>query len=369
MTVSAAMLIALAIPYFSIELGASGAGSLPEGTASARTFEILREEFEVGRLEPTEIVVVADAINAPEIQAGFTALAEAMASDADFGDPVRDVLSAEVAVISVPLQIDASSEQATSVIDRLRTQYVPEAFSGSGAEVLVGGAPGLYRDWFDLVNDFTPIVFVFVLGLSFLLLLVVFRSIVVPLKAIVMNLLSVGAAYGLMVLVFQEGVGAGVLGFQQVEAIEAWVPLFLFTVLFGLSMDYHVFLLSRIRERFDTTGDNEGSVAFGIRTTAGIITGAAAIMVVVFAGFALGDLVMFQQLGFGLAFAVFLDATIVRVVLVPATMRLLGRRNWYLPGWLRWLPDVRVEAGAHAHGRESDLHPATAGPPASTDRR
>jgi putative drug exporter of the RND superfamily len=171
----------------------------------------------------------------------------------------------------------------------------------------------------------------------------VFRSLVVPLKAIVMNLLSVGAAYGLIVLVCQKGVGADLLGFQQVEAIEAWLPLFLFSVLFGLSMDYHVFLLSRIREHFDHTHDNSESVAYGLRTTAGLITGAALIMVAVFSGFAAGNLVSFQQMGFGLAVAVLIDATIVRSVLVPASMKLLGDRNWYLPRWLQWLPQMHVE--------------------------
>jgi RND superfamily putative drug exporter len=163
-----------------------------------------------------------------------------------------------------------------------------------------------------------------------------------------MNLLSVGAAYGLIVAVFQKGWGADLLGLQKVDFVEAWVPLFLFAVLFGTSMDYHVFLLSRIRERFDQTGDNREAVAFGLRRTGGIITGAALIMVAVFGGFAAGDLVMFQQLGFGLAVAVFLDATVVRCVLVPAAMRLLGTANWWFPRWLNWLPDLRVEAGEPA---------------------
>ena len=183
-----------------------------------------------------------------------------------------------------------------------------------------------------------------VLTLSFILLTVAFRSLVVPTKAIIMNLLSVGTAYGLLVLVFQKGVGADLLGFQQSEIIDAWIPLFLFSVLFGLSMDYHVFLLSRIRERYDQTKDNAASVAYGLRTTAGLITGAALIMVAVFGGFASGDFVSNQQVGFGLAIAVFLDATLVRSVLVPASMRLLGNANWYFPAWLNWLPDLRVEA-------------------------
>ena len=151
---------------------------------------------------------------------------------------------------------------------------------------------------------------------------------------------------GLLVLVFQDGVGAGLLGFETVDTVEAWIPLFLFTILFGLSMDYHVFLLSRIRERYDQTHDNRESVAFGVRSTANIITGAAAIMIVVFGGFAAGELVAFQQMGFGLAVAIFLDATVVRTVLVPATMAMLGDWNWYLPSWLNWLPDLRVERNA-----------------------
>ena len=159
-----------------------------------------------------------------------------------------------------------------------------------------------------------------------------------------LNLLSVGAAYGLLVLVFEKGIGNDILGFQQVDVIEAWIPLFLFSILFGLSMDYEVFLLSRIRERYDAGASNVQSIAFGLRSTAGIITGAALIMVAVFGGFALGDLVMFQQFGFGLGVAVLVDATIIRSLLVPSTMKLLGDNNWYLPSWLSWLPDMRVEA-------------------------
>ena len=185
-----------------------------------------------------------------------------------------------------------------------------------------------------------------VLSLSFVLLLLAFRSIVIPAKAILMNLLSVGASYGLLVLVFQKGVGAELLGLTQVESIEAWVPLMLFALLFGLSMDYQVFLLSRIKERFDHTGDTREAVGYGVGRTAGIITGAAAIMVCVFGGMATGELVMFQQMGFGLAVAIFIDATIVRTIIVPAAMELLGDWNWYLPRWLEWLPNVSIEGRA-----------------------
>ncbi|MBA3412354.1 MAG: MMPL family transporter, partial [Actinobacteria bacterium] len=199
-------------------------------------------------------------------------------------------------------------------------------------------------------------VFAFVLGLSFILLTIAFRSIVVAAKAIVMNLLSVGAAYGLLVLVFVKGIGNEFFGFEQADAVEAWVPLFLFAVLFGLSMDYQVFLLSRIRERYSQTGDNDAAVAFGVGSTARLITGAALIIIAVFWGFAMGDLIMFQQMGFGVAVALLIDATIVRSVLVPAAMKLLGKRNWYLPSWLRWLPDVHVE-GTESPPREA--RPAT----------
>jgi RND superfamily putative drug exporter len=231
--------------------------------------------------------------------------------------------------------------------------------------VLVGGETAYNVDYLDQTTFYTPIVFLLVLGLSFVLLTVAFRSLVIPAKAIAMNLLSVGSAYGLLVLFFQRGVGpeifkdiAGRLGFGQVEAIEAGLPLFMFSILFGLSMDYHVFLLSRIRERFDRTGDNREAVAYGLRTSGALITGAAAIMVAVFGGFAAGPLVGLQQMGFGLAVAVALDATIVRSVLVPATMKLLGDLNWYLPSWLGWLPRVNIEGGAPPDAVPDPAEPA-----------
>ena len=191
--------------------------------------------------------------------------------------------------------------------------------------MLVGGTTAENVDYSDVINHWLPIVLAFVLGLSFLLLTLVFRSLVLSATAVILNLLSVGAAYGLLVLVFQNGVGADLLGFQQVERVEAWVPVFLFSVLFALSMDYHVFLLSRIRERYAQTGDTDDAVVHGIASTGRIITGAALIIVVVFAGFAAGQLVMFQQMGFGVAVALLVDATLIRMVVVPAAMTLLGR--------------------------------------------
>ncbi len=249
-----------------------------------------------------------------------------------------------VAVLSVPLAGDPDSEAAASAVKALRRDEIPRAFSGVDAEVLVGGDRAEDVDYSSVLGHWLPIVFAFVLGLSFVLLTIVFRSLVVALEAILLNLLSVGAAYGLIVLVFQKGIGNGLLGLSQAETVEAWVPLFLFSVLFGLSMDYQVFLLSRIRERFTETGDNVAAIAHGIGSTARLITGAALIIVAVFAGFAAGDLVPFQQMGFGVAVALLIDATIVRSVLVPASMKLLGDCNWYLPKWLGWLPQVSIES-------------------------
>lgn len=356
---AATLLFLLSLAYWSISLGFAGASTLPEDTEPHVAFEILATEFSAGQAAPAEIVVDAADVDAPGVAGAIEELLAALEADTAFGTPSRAELPvSNTALIFAPLNAESATPEEKSAIDRLRDEIIPSAFEGSGATVLVGGLPGGNADFFGMVDDFTPIVFAFVLGFSFVLLTLVFRSIVVPIKAIIMNLLSVGAAYGLLVLVFQEGIGAGLLGFQTVETIEAWIPLFLFTILFGLSMDYHVFLLSRIRERYDETHQNRESVAFGLRSTANIITGAAAIMIAVFGGFAAGELVPFQQMGFGLAAAIFLDATIVRTVLVPATMAMLGDWNWYLPSWLHWIPDLRVErqpgsaqpAGAPAGG-------------------
>ena len=338
-----AALGALAMPYLDLERGQSSVATLPDSEVKA-AFGILDRDFAAGRLAPVDIVV--DCMEGdPRVRAGIEALTTILGKDPAF-EPDPDVTwnaSGDLALVAATLTMDADAPEAYAAVERLREHLVPGALAGVPAEALVAGDTAFNADFNKVVDDWTPRVFAFVLGLSFLLLLLAFRSIVVPVKAIAMNLLSVGAAYGLLVLVFQKGTGADLLGFQQTPVIEGWVPIFLYCVLFGLSMDYHVFLLSRIKEHFDHTRDNRASVAVGLQSTARIITGAALIMVVVFAGFAMGDLVMFQQMGFGLAVAVFLDATLVRSVLVPASMALLGDRNWYLPRWLHWLPDLRIE--------------------------
>jgi RND superfamily putative drug exporter len=370
LTVGLLFLGGIAFWYLSLETGFGGVSALPEDSQAHEAFTTLEQNFPGGLTEPVE-VVVNDTVT-PAVRADIESLQTAMMADGSFGPATTEVSpSGDLALVTAPLIYgDTTSQAAVDAVRRLRGEIVPASFAGSGADVLVGGSTAFTVDFFDDVDTFTPIVFVFVLGLSFLLLTVVFRSLVVPVKAILLNLLSVGAAYGMMVLFFQEGVGPGwvkdiasALGFRQVEAIEAWLPLMLFSVLFGLSMDYHVFLLTRIREAYDRTGSNTEAVAHGLRTTGAIITGAALIMVAVFGGFAAGDLVAFQQMGFGLAVAVFLDATIIRSILVPATMRLLGDRNWWLPGWLGWLPELDVEG----HEAAEVHHAATQKPHVASD--
>ena len=333
-----------------INTGLNDVNTFPDKAETKKAFIVLKEEFSVGDvspagvLSPAEIVIDGDTTN-PRVQEAIAALQLSIVESPTFPvPPLLEVNAAgDLALLTLPFPGESSSREATGHLTTLREELIPAAFDGVPADVYVGGLTAETADFYGIVDFYTPIVFAFVLGLSFIILMMVFRSIVIPIKAIIMNLLSVGATYGLLVIVFQKGIGAGLFGFQQAEVIDAWLPLFLFTILFGLSMDYHVFLLSRIRERYDETENNTEAVAYGLRSTAGIITGAALIMVVVFGAFAAGDTVVNQLMGFGLAIAVFLDATLVRSVLVPASMEVLGKGNWYLPSWLRWLPDLRVE--------------------------
>ena len=344
---SVAVLLAAAAPIFGMSIGTSGVSTLPERFESRQGFAALQRDFPAVTASPVEIVVAGGASN-PATDRALADLSSDLAADPEFGEG-RIVRAPDgVAVLSMAVQGDPSGEAARAAVRELRSTVVPNAFAGTGAEVVVGGRTSENVDYIDSATDPAPFVIAFVLGLTLILLTAVFRSLVVAGVTVVLNLLSVGAAYGLIVLVFQHGVGAGLFGFEQAGAIEAWVPLFLFSVLFGLSMDYQVFLLSRIKERYDQTGDTTRAVTFGVASTARIITGAALIIIAVFTGFARGELIMFQQMGFGVAVALLLDATIVRSVLLPSAMRLLGRRNWYLPNWLKWLPRLHVEAPAPA---------------------
>ena len=347
LVLAAGLLVAAASSYLDINTGMPGISAIPDGLRAKDGFIVLQQEFGFGQDLPA-VVVIDGQTDSESVQAAIERLQAAVASDPAFVPSELEVHpEADLSVLYARLAGDALSNEAMDAIVRLRADYVPQAFDGVPAEALVTGETAEVVDFNQTTDTYTPIVFAFVLELSFLLLMVAFRSIVVPVTSIIMNLLSVGAAYGLVVLVFQKGVGVDLLGFQQIDTVGTWLPLFLFAILFGLSMDYHVFLLSRIRERFIQTGDNSEAVAFGLRSTGRLITGAALIMVAVFGGFALGNLVEMQQFGFGLAIAVLMDATIVRSVLVPATMKLLGKWNWYLPTWLAWLPKVGVGEGTH----------------------
>jgi RND superfamily putative drug exporter len=337
-----ALLLLAALPLLSLKLGASGPSSLPDESVAKQGLIALERDFPTGATDPVEVVV--DTRGAPARDEELASLRGELKQDPEFAAESATVEEGgDLIIASVPLNAEGSTEEASAAIDRIRDDYVPAAFGDASDRVLVGGLPAENRDYFALIGTWLPIVIAFVLALTFVLLTLAFRSIVVSLTAIAVNLLSVGAAYGLLVLVFQEGVGADLFGFGQVDRIEAWVPVFLFSVLFGLSMDYQVFLLSRIRERYTSTGDTTEGIIFGVGSTARLITGAALIIIVVFAGFASGDLVAFQQMGFGVAVALLIDATIVRLVVIPAAMRLLGERNWYLPPWLEWLPRVEIE--------------------------
>jgi RND superfamily putative drug exporter len=302
---------------------------------------------------------------AEDIQAGVNQLlsrvqeetASTQNPDAPYGAPVQtDTNSAgDTQAIQIPVNADTGEAKAIDAVNHLRNDLVRSAFAGNPARALVTGETAGNIDFRAHITFRTPIVLGFVLGLAFIVLLLMFRSIVIPIKAIILNLLSVGAAYGVLVLVFQEGwLLEGVLGFEATGIVESWLPLFVFAILFGLSMDYHVFILSRVKELYDKGYSNEEAVSLGIKATAGTITSAAAIMVAVFTIFAFTRLIGLKQFGVGLGVAVLIDATVIRSILLPASMKLLGDWNWYLPSWLEWLPKVKMEetTGSESLGGE-----------------
>jgi RND superfamily putative drug exporter len=249
-----------------------------------------------------------------------------------------------VALVTIPTAGNGNDEQSEAALEAIRNEVIPATIGTvEGVTVNVSGDAAASNDFRDLVSDRLPLIFAFVFSLAFVLMLFTFRSIVIPLKAIVLNLLSVGAAYGVLVLVFQEGLGESLLGFTSNGGVTSWLPLFLFVLLFGLSMDYHVFILSRVREAYDSGMSTTEAVRHGITTTAGTVTSAAIVMVFVFGVFATLSFLDFKEMGIGLAVAVLIDATIIRGVLLPASMRVLGDWNWYLPKWLEWLPHVAGE--------------------------
>ena len=345
LAVTAGAMIALAVPVLGLHIGASGVSSLPNSVPSKQGYLALRNAFPTQSPYPAQVVVEG---GNSAVRADLVSLEHRLAVDPRFGAGQIQISSTRhTSVLTIPVQGDPVGGPAIRAVRDLRAHVLPTALAATGAHVLVGGKTEQNAEYFDAVTQPTPFVFGFVFALSLILLTIAFRSIVVALISILLNLISIGAAYGLLTLVFIHGYAASFFGFEHVPAIDAWVPLFLFAVLFGLSMDYQVFLMSRIKERYDSSRSTRDAVVVGISSTARLITGAALIIVAVFSGFARGQLVQFQEMGFGIAVALFLDATLIRTVVLPSALVLLGRRSWYLPSWLSWLPDVGVEGPAH----------------------
>jgi len=337
--ISGTALIALALPVLNMRTALPGTNSLPHDLPIIRTYERIQAAFPGGS-SPAVVGVQARDVRAPEVQAGVSRLIAKAGARPGLLKPVSVSQSSDrrVETISIPLAGSGTDARSNAALARLRALVPATVGAVPGVEAGVTGQTAGTADFDATMNSHLVYVFAFVLGMAFLLLLVTFRSIVIPLQAIVLNLLSVGAAYGLLVLVFEDGVGHQLLGFAGTSEITSWLPLFLFVVLFGLSMDYHVFILSRVQEAVNRGVSARDAVAHGVRSTAGVVTSAALVMVGVFAIFGTLRLIEFKQLGVGLAAAILIDATVIRGVLLPATLALLGERAWYLPRWLRWLP-------------------------------
>jgi uncharacterized membrane protein YdfJ with MMPL/SSD domain len=347
-TLSAGTLIALAIPALGLHTGNPHAGGLPKSMPIVQTYDRMEKAFP-GNPLPAQVVVQASDVNATVVKHAIAQLERRALASGHFNRPMQvDVApTGKVAVVSMPIDGNGTDARSNAALASLRSDLIPSTIGKAGdVRAQVTGGTAESKDFNDLMKSKAPIVFLFVLAMAFALLLVTFRSIVIPIKAIVLNLLSVGAAYGVLVLVFQNGIGKSLLGFDSTGTIVSWLPMFLFVILFGLSMDYHVFILSRIREAYDGGMKTDDAVEYGIKSTAGVVTSAAIVMVVVFAIFGTASMLMLKQMGIGLAVAVLIDATIIRAVLLPASMKLLGDWNWYLPKRLEWLPRVRTHDAA-----------------------
>ena len=336
---SLAVLLVIAIPMFSIRLGAADQGNDPTSITTRRAYDLLAKGFGPGFNGP---VLLASDLTGSTTQAQVATLADTVRQDPDvaFVAPVQVNAAGTAALVSVIPKGAPQDRSTETLVHRLRSEI-----RSAGLSTHVGSVTAVAIDAADHIGARLPLMVAAVIVLSFLLLLAVFRSVLVAIKAGIMNLLSIGAAYGVIVAIFQWGWLRDVVGIGRPGPIEFWVPMMLFTVLFGLSMDYEVFLLSRVREEYLVSGDNATAVADGLAATARVITAAAAIMIAVFMSFVLGDQRVLKLLGLGLATAIFIDATVVRMILVPATMELLGKANWWIPKWLdRLLPKISVEA-------------------------
>jgi uncharacterized membrane protein YdfJ with MMPL/SSD domain len=340
---AATVLVAVALPALHMHTINPGVAGLPRSLPIMQTYDRIQAAFPGGPL-PAVVAVQADDVTTPRIQQGIKAMTDKALATGQLSQPVTTDIAPDkkVEIVSIPMQGNGTDKSSETALASLRDDVIP-ATVGKVAKADVSGMTAGSKDFNDAMKSHLPIVFAFVLGLAFVLLLVTFRSIVVPIKAIVLNLLSVAASYGILTWVFQDGHGEGLLGFQSIGGITSWLPLFLFVILFGLSMDYHVFILSRIREAVDRGMRTPAAVAHGIKSTAGVVTSAAVVMVAVFSVFGTLSATEFKQMGVGLAVAVLLDATLVRAVLLPSAMSLLGERNWYLPNWLSWLPHFEHE--------------------------
>ncbi|HET9242164.1 MAG TPA: MMPL family transporter [Gaiella sp.] len=338
--VAGGLLLALAAPALQLRIASPGPDSYPSSLEVVKTYNRMQQAFP-GAALPATVVVKAPNVNAPGVRAAIDRLEQRALASGRMYEPITVAVSddATVASITVPIAGKGTDAASDASLRLLRESIVPQTVGAlPNAEAGVTGLTASWKDQADEIKSMLPPVVAFVLLFAFGLMLVAFRSIVVAGKAILLNLLSVAAAYGVLVLVFQHGIGKELLGFTSTDGIDPVVPLLLFVVLFGLSMDYHVFILSRIRESFARGATMDDAVAHGIKSTAGVVTSAAAVMVLVFAVFGTLSMLFFKQFGVGLAAAILIDATIVRAVLLPATMKLLGEWNWYLPRWLQWLP-------------------------------
>ena len=333
-------LVALSVPALNMKIVVSSVDDLPQDLPVIETYNRLKDAF------PKEGVTVDVVVESDDVRGGQTKFnidsLERLAAEspAVIGDTeVTYSKDGTVALVEIPTVGNGNDDESTAALNEIRDQIIPATVGGNpGVAVNVTGDAAASKDFRDQLVDRLPLIFAFVFALAFLLMLVTFRSIVIPIKAIVLNLLSIGAAYGVLVLVFQEGYGEDLLGFTSNGGVTSWLPLFLFVILFGLSMDYHVFILSRVREAYDSGMSTPDAVRHGISTTAGTVTSAAMVMVFVFSVFITLTFLDFKEMGVGLAVAVLIDATIVRGVLLPASMKVLGDWNWYLPKWLEWLP-------------------------------
>jgi RND superfamily putative drug exporter len=343
-TLSAGVLLALAVPALSLHTTESGLDAMPASLKEMQAYNKVQDAFP-GGATPAVVAVEGD-ISDAQLQAAVAELKTKALASGEALEPIQveNAPNRKALIVSIPLVGSGTDDASNEALATLREEILPATIGQvEGVDYAVTGQTASSADWNDRMSLTAPLVFAFVLTFAFLLMLVSFRSIVIPLKAIAMNLLSVAAAYGLLVVVFQWGLGENLLDFNSNGGIASWLPMFLFVVLFGLSMDYHVFILSRVREYFDRGLDTEHAVAAGIRSTAGVVTSAAIVMVFVFGVFALMPIIDMKEMGIGLAAAILIDATIVRAVLLPATMKLLGRWNWYLPSWLQWLPRLEHE--------------------------